>query len=214
MPALWRDDAAGVALGHRRLAIVDLSAAGHQPMVSAIGRFVIAYNGEIYNFRSLRRELEGPGSRFRGHSDTEVLLAAIERWGIEAALERINGMFAFALWDRASATLHLVRDRLGKKPLYYGWAGRTLLFASELKALHAHPDFAPAIDPRRAALLLRYGYVPAPHSIYRGVFKLPPAGHLGCPQPTRPRRERRSSGCGPTGRCARSCGAAGASRST
>ena len=178
---LWCDDEAGVALAHRRLAIVDLSATGHQPMVSPSGRYVIVYNGEIYNFPVLRRELEGLGARFRGTSDTEVLLAAIDRWGIEAALERINGMFAFALWDRRTRFLHLVRDRLGKKPLYFAWAGRALLFASELKAFHAHPDFVPEIDRTAAELLLRYGYVPAPYAIYRGVFKLPAAGHLALP---------------------------------
>ena len=178
---VWWDAEDGIALAHRRLAIVDLSAAGHQPMLSPSRRYVIVYNGEIYNFPVLRRELEGLGARFRGTSDTEVLLAAIDHWGIEPALERINGMFAFALWDRRSRLLHLVRDRLGKKPLYFGWAGRTLLFASELKAFHAHPDFVPEIDRAAVELLLRYGYVPAPQSIYRGVFKLPAGAHLAAP---------------------------------
>lgn len=175
---VWWDDDAGVVLGHRRLAIVDLSPAGHQPMLSSSGRFVIAYNGEIYNFPALRRELVGLGSRFRGNSDTEVLLDAIETWGVEVTLDRINGMFAFALWDRPARTLHLVRDRLGKKPLYFGRTGRSFLFGSELKAFHAHPDFIPELDRGAVALLLRYSYVPSPYSIYRGVFKLPPAGHL------------------------------------
>jgi asparagine synthase (glutamine-hydrolysing) len=178
---VWCDEDAGLAMAHRRLAIVDLSAAGHQPMLSPSGRFVIAYNGEIYNFPTLRRELEDLGARFRGSSDTEVLLVAIDRWGVEAALDRINGMFAFALWDRHARVLHLVRDRLGEKPLYFGWAGRSFLFASELKAFHAHPDFVPELDRNATALLLRYGYVPGPHSIYRGIFKLLPAGHLALP---------------------------------
>jgi asparagine synthase (glutamine-hydrolysing) len=175
---VWSDEAAAIALAHRRLAIVDLSAAGHQPMLSPSGRYVIVYNGEIYNFRALRRDLADLGVRFRGTSDTEVLLAAIDRWGVEVTLERINGMFAFALWDRRARTLHLVRDRLGKKPLYFGRAGRDFVFASELKALHAHPRFVPELDRGAVALLLRYGYVPSPYSIYRGVFKLPAAGHL------------------------------------
>jgi asparagine synthase (glutamine-hydrolysing) len=182
---LWWDDA-GVALAHRRLAVVDLSAAGHQPMRSPSERYVIVYNGEIYNFQSLRRDLEDLGARFRGGSDTEVLLAAIDSWGLEVAIDRINGMFAFALWDRKERTLHLVRDRLGKKPFYFGWANHCFLFASELKALHAHPDFAPEIDRGAIALLLRYGYVPGPHSIYRGIFKLPPAGHLALPSGSGP----------------------------
>ncbi len=174
----WVDPDAGVALGHRRLAIVDLSPNGHQPMVSACGRYVIAFNGEIYNFRALRRELEmqreGAEPLFRGHSDTEVLLAAISRWGVEAAIARVNGMFAIALWDRRLRRLHLLRDRLGEKPLYYGFAGRTLLFGSELKALRVHPDFGGEIDRDALALFFRYSYIPAPYSIYRGVRKLPP----------------------------------------
>src|SRR5262245_10235537 len=137
----WVDENARLALGHRRLAIVDLSAQGHQPMQSACGRFVIVFNGEIYNFVTLRRDLEQLGQRFRGHSDTEVMLAAISQWGLGAALTRFNGMFAFALWDRHERVLHLGRDRLGEKPLYYGWMGKTFMFASELKALSAHPDF-------------------------------------------------------------------------
>jgi asparagine synthase (glutamine-hydrolysing) len=175
---VWVDAAAGIALGHRRLAIVDVSPDGHQPMASASGRFVIAYNGEIYNFPALRRELEAIGQRFRGRSDTEVLLAGIERWGLEDALARAVGMFAFALWDRRERRLHLVRDRLGKKPLYFGWVGDRFLFASELKAFHADPAFAPEVDRGALALLLRHNCVPAPYSIYRDVFKLPPAGRL------------------------------------
>jgi asparagine synthase (glutamine-hydrolysing) len=176
--AVWVDAESGVALGHRRLAIVDLSPDGHQPMASASGRFVIAFNGEIYNFRRLRQELEEAGQRFRGHSDTEVLLGGIEHWGLDETLARSVGMFAFALWDRQARRLHLVRDRLGKKPLYFGWVGNRLLFASELKAFHACPAFEPEVDRGALALLLRHNCVPAPYSIYRGVLKLPPAGHL------------------------------------
>src|SRR5271157_3852296 len=173
---VWSDGAAGVALGFRRLAIVDLSAEGHQPMVSASGRFVLAFNGEIYNFQELRRELEeaGPVS-FRGHSDTEVMLGAFERWGVQRAVERFAGMFAFAVWDRRMGRLHLARDRMGEKPLYYGWMGGTFLFGSELKALRAHPDFRGTIDRGALTLYLRHGYIPAPHTIYQGIRKLTPA---------------------------------------
>ncbi len=171
---VWVDPAAGIALGFRRLSILDLSAEGRQPMQSAGGRYVVLFNGEIYNFQALRQELEARGDRFRGHSDTEVLLAAVSRWGLEAALERFNGMFAFALWDRERRVLHLVRDRLGEKPLYYGWIQQTLLFGSELKALRAHPSFQPEIDRNALALYVRYSCVPTPHSIYRGIYKLPP----------------------------------------
>ncbi|MFN3359627.1 MAG: asparagine synthetase B family protein, partial [Pseudomonas sp.] len=140
---VWVDAAAGVTLGHRRLAIVDLSPAGHQPMASASGRFVIAFNGEIYNHAELRRELEAAGRApaWRGHSDTETLLAAVEAWGLERTLARSVGMFALALWDAQERALWLARDRLGEKPLYYGWQRGVLLFGSELKALRAHPAF-------------------------------------------------------------------------
>ena len=178
---IWVDAKAGVALGHRRLAIIDLTEEGHQPMHSASGRFVIVYNGEIYNFGLLSAELKSLGQSFRGHSDTEVLLAAVETWGLEPALQKLVGMFAFALWDRRTQTLHLVRDRLGKKPLYFGWAGQDLVFASELKSFHEHPDFVPEVDRRALALFLRYGYVPVPHSIYCGVFKLKPGSSLSLP---------------------------------
>lgn len=178
---VWWDGSAGLALAHQRLSIVDLSATGHQPMPSPSGRFMIVYNGEIYNYRDLQLELTNLGVVFRGSSDTEVLLAAIDCWGIEDTLDRIAGMYAFALWDRWDRTLHLVRDRLGKKPLYFGWAGRTFLFASELKAFHAHPDFVPELNRDAVAMYLRYACVPGPHSIYQGVFKLPPAGHLALP---------------------------------
>ncbi|MGZ5232483.1 MAG: asparagine synthase (glutamine-hydrolyzing) [Burkholderiales bacterium] len=172
----WIDKDAGIALGHRRLSIIDLSPEGHQPMTSHSGRYVMAYNGEIYNFRELRKELERDGVQWRGHSDTEVMLAAFEAWGVEGALQRFNGMFAFALWDRNEKALHLARDRLGEKPLYYGWAGKTFLFASELKALKAHPAWRAEIDRNALAAYLRHNYVPAPYSIYTGIAKLPP-GH-------------------------------------
>ena len=160
---VWSDSAAGLALGFRRLAIVDLSPQGHQPMVSASGRFVLAFNGEIYNFQELRRELEkgGPVS-FRGHSDTEVMLGAFERWGVQRAVERFAGMFAFAVWDRRMGRLHLARDRMGEKPLYYGWMAGTFLFGSELKALRNHPEFRTTIDRGALTLYLRHGYIPAP----------------------------------------------------
>jgi len=174
---VWCDNQAGIALGHARLSILDLSATGHQPMLSADGRYVVSYNGEIYNFAELRKELESYGTVFRGHSDTEVLLEAISRWGLDVAVKRFNGMFVFALWDRETRMLSLGRDRLGEKPLYYGWAGTTFLFASELKALNAHPAFRPEIDRDALLLLLRYNYVPAPHAIYQGIHKLP-AGTL------------------------------------
>ncbi|MBU4220132.1 MAG: asparagine synthase (glutamine-hydrolyzing) [Euryarchaeota archaeon] len=171
---VWVDAETGIALGHRRLSIVDLSSTGHQPMHSACGRYVIVFNGEIYNFKTLRRELEPLEQKFRGHSDTEVMLAAISHWGLEEAVKRFNGMFAFALWDKQEQRLHLARDRLGEKPLYYGWMGKTFLFGSELKALRVHPDFNKEINRDALALYLRHNYVPAPYSIYKGIYKLPP----------------------------------------
>ena len=177
----WVDPGAGIALGHRRLAVLDLSPAGDQPMVSASGRYVIAYNGEIYNAQELRADLESTdttGAVFRGRSDTEVQLAALERWGLPGGVRRLNGMFAFALWDREERILYLVRDRLGEKPLYYGWNGRCFLFGSELKALRAYPGFHDEIDRTAVALLLRHGYIPAPYSIHEGISKLPPAAIL------------------------------------
>lgn len=173
----WIDPEAGVALGHCRLSVLDLSSQGHQPMVSASGRYVIIYNGEVYNHAELRKELEevpGRTSHFRGRSDTEVILAAIEAWGLRGAVKRFVGMFAFGLWDRAERTLNLVRDRIGEKPLYYGWTANTFLFGSELKALRAHPQFRTAVDRAALSLLLHYDYIPAPHSIYQGIYKLLP----------------------------------------
>jgi len=182
----WADAQAGIALGHRRLSIVDLSPAGHQPMASASGRFVMAFNGEIYNHLELRREFEGmdprlredDGNKWRGHSDTETLLAGFEHWGIEATLNKTVGMFAIALWDVQQRTLHLARDRFGEKPLYYGWAGsgagRAFVFGSELKALRAFPGFANPVCRQALAQYMRFMYVPAPRSIYQGIYKLEP----------------------------------------
>jgi len=175
---VWVDRQAGVALGHRRLSILDLSPDGHQPMHSETGRYVIVFNGEVYNFTELRSTLEGLGHQFRGHSDTEVMLAAMEQWGVDKALPLFNGMFAFAVWDCKERQLHLVRDRLGEKPLYYGWVGQTFLFGSELKALAAHPEFRNEVDRDAVALYLRYNCIPAPYSIYRGIKKLVPATKL------------------------------------
>jgi asparagine synthase (glutamine-hydrolysing) len=171
---VWVDPASGIAFGHRRLSIIDLSPAGHQPMHSSCGRYVITFNGEIYNFQALREELVALGQAFRGHSDTEIMLAAIAHWGVEASLKKFIGMFVFAVWDRQERTLYLSRDRAGEKPLYYGWAGHTLLFGSELKALHQHPDFRAEIDRGALTIYVRHDYIPAPHSIYKGIHKLPP----------------------------------------
>jgi asparagine synthase (glutamine-hydrolysing) len=180
----WVDATAGIALGFRRLAIVDLSPEGHQPMVSASGRFVIAFNGEIYNFLDLRKELQCSSNgrlAFRGTSDTEVMLAAIEAWGLDNALPRFAGMFAFALWDRRQRKLHLCRDRIGEKPLYYGWVGNVFLFGSELKALRRHTAFLPRVRRESLAPYLRNGYIPSPFSIYEGIFKQPPGTALSIP---------------------------------
>jgi asparagine synthase (glutamine-hydrolysing) len=171
---LWHDAEAGVGLAFRRLAILDLSAEGHQPMLSASGRYVIAYNGEVYNFQTLAAELESIGARFRGRSDTEVMLAAIEAWGLTAAVSRFVGMFAFALWDRAERRLHLVRDRIGIKPVYWGWSRGTLLFGSELTALRRHPSFSASLDRAAVAGFLRFSFVPAPYAIFDGFRKLEP----------------------------------------
>lgn len=198
--ALWRrgPDAAGawaedgVALGHRRLAILDLTEAGAQPMLSACGRYVLAYNGEIYNHAELRRQLEAEGAApvWRGHSDTETLLAGAAHWGLDETLRRAAGMFALALWDREARRLLLARDRIGEKPLYWGWAGRALVFGSELKALRQHPDFPRGVCRQALAQYLRFSYVPAPRSIHPGVYKLEPGCILtvdGAPPPAAPR---------------------------
>ncbi len=173
---VWQDPDVSVVLGHVRLSILDLSPEGYQPMASQSDRYMIVYNGEIYNYLDLQRELESQGVIFHGRSDTEVLLAAIEHWGLNLALQKINGMFAFALWDRKDRQIHFARDRLGKKPLYIGWAGKSLVFGSELKALRGHPQFEAVLDKQALSLYMRYGYVPSPHCIYQNVISLP-AGH-------------------------------------
>lgn len=182
----WHDAAGGIALGHRRLAIVELSPAGAQPMQSACGRYVMAFNGEIYNHLDLRKQLgdsalpegEGVSTLWRGHSDTETLLAGFGAWGIRATLERSIGMFAIAVWDKKERILTLARDRLGEKPLYYGWQGQgsdaCLLFGSDLDALKAHPAFTADINRNALALYMRHNAIAAPHSIYRGIYKLQP----------------------------------------
>jgi asparagine synthase (glutamine-hydrolysing) len=169
---LWSDPAAGIALGHRRLKVLDLSDTGSQPMCAASGRQVLVFNGEIYNFAELRRELAG--HRFRGSSDTEVLCEAIAAWGLDRTLQRVNGMFSLAVWDTQRRVLQLARDRLGEKPLYYGLIGRHFVFGSELQALRAHPGFTAALDPAALALFLRHSFVPGPRTPYVGIRKLPP----------------------------------------
>ncbi|MDP6506270.1 MAG: asparagine synthase (glutamine-hydrolyzing), partial [Planctomycetota bacterium] len=166
----WADPAGGIALSHRRLSIIDLSEQGHQPMHSANGRYVISYNGEVYNYRKLRADLDYP---FKGNSDTEVILAAIQEWGLEDAVKRFAGMFAFAVWDRQEQELHLVRDRLGIKPLCYGKLGNSLVFGSTLSPLRTHPDWQGEIDQDVLALFLQRNYIPAPYSIFQRVYKLP-----------------------------------------
>lgn len=177
----WLDHEAGIGLAHRRLAIVDLSPSGHQPMVSEDGRLILVFNGEIYNHQSIRAGLEASGRSpehgWRGHSDTETLLQAIAVWGLERALKCAVGMFALALWDRFERRLSLARDRFGEKPLYYGWAEKDFVFGSELKALRCHPEFPKAVDRQALAAYAARNYVPAPYSIHPNVFKLPP-GHI------------------------------------
>jgi len=179
---IWLD--AGVGLAHRRLSILDLSPDGRQPMLSPSGRYVIVYNGEVYNFQEIRSQLSGIA--WRGHSDTEIILAAIDTWGLEAALQKFIGMFAFALWDKHTSTMHLVRDRLGIKPLYYGWSGKTFLFGSELKALRAWPSFDGKINRNALALFLKHKYVPTPYSIYENIYKLPQGHVLSISADTKP----------------------------
>jgi asparagine synthase (glutamine-hydrolysing) len=179
-----------LATGHRRLSIIDLSPAGAQPMVSQSGRYVISYNGEVYNAADLRPELEAKGYVFRGHSDTEVILEGCAEWGVDAPVRRLIGMFAFALWDRQSRRLWLVRDRLGIKPLYWGQFGNLLIFASELKALRAHPGWPVEIDRDALTAFMRFNYIPAPHSIYRGIHKLAPGAILEFDGSAEPRLER------------------------
>lgn len=183
---VWFQELDEIGLGHRRLSILDISSAGHQPMISNSGRFIIAFNGEIYNHLDLRRELNLlPGfnsASWRGHSDTETLLASIETWGLKKALQKSIGMFALALWDAETKNLALARDRFGEKPLYYGWQGecnsRSFLFGSELKALKAHPLFSAKVDRGSLGLLLRHNYIPAPYSIYENISKLEPGSIL------------------------------------
>lgn len=187
----WIDHDAGVYFGHTRLSIIDLSPMGHQPMVSASERYVLSYNGEIYNYEALRENLNNSANTgknprtWKGHSDTEVILACIEEWGLEEALKQFIGMFAFALWDRQERTLHLARDRMGIKPLYYGWQGGTFFFGSELKPFKHHPAFSGEIDRTALQLYLLYAFIPSPHSIYKNIFKLPPGTFvsLASPQP-------------------------------
>ena len=174
---VWADDSISLALAHRRLSILELSSAGAQPMTSPCGRYVLVFNGEVYNHKDVRLDLEADGGAFQwqGDSDTETLLAGLRHWGIQRCLEKIIGMFAFALWDKSERILFLARDRMGEKPLYYGRNGDVFLFGSELKALSVHPAWQGEVDSDVLALFFRYSYVPAPWSIYRGIFKLPPA---------------------------------------
>lgn len=178
---IWLDKENNIALGHRRLSVIDLSEKGKQPMRSACGRYVIVYNGEIYNFRAIRKELEKEGVSIDGDSDTAVLLASIVKWGIKSSIKKAHGMFAFSLWDCDDRVLYLVRDRLGEKPLYYGYSGNQFLFASELKSLTSFPEWRGEIDRDVLTLQLRYGYIPAPYSIYKGIFKLLPGSILKLP---------------------------------
>jgi len=172
------DAKSGIGLGHRRLSILDLSPEGSQPMNSVTGRYSIVFNGEIYNFKTLRQALQNTGTRFRGNSDTEVMLACLEAWGIEESLNQFNGMFAFALWDRQKHVLHLVRDRLGIKPLYYGWVGSLFVFGSDLRSIKALPSFTNEIDRGGVSLFLRHSYVPAPYTIYKGIRKMLPGNRV------------------------------------
>lgn len=179
----WVDQDIGLALGHRRLSIQDLSPAGNQPMVSCCGRYILVFNGEIYNHLKLRKELDKQSYSisWRGHSDSETLLACFAAWGIEATLKAVVGMFAIGLWDRQLQVLTLIRDRMGEKPLYWGWQGKSLYFGSELKAFKAHPSFNADIDRDSITLLLRHNCIPAPYSIYHGIAKLRPGHYIQIP---------------------------------
>jgi asparagine synthase (glutamine-hydrolysing) len=177
---IWLDASSGIGFNHRRLSIIDLTAAGHQPMRSANGRFMVVWNGEIYNHQALRLVLESEGEapHWRGHSDTETLLACFESWGVVETLKQTVGMFSVALWDFEAQTLLLARDRMGEKPLYYGWSNGVFLFGSELKALKAHPRFTAELNRNALGELLRRQYISGPASIYEGIFKLQPGAVL------------------------------------
>lgn len=181
---LWVQPNDGIALGHQRLSILDLSSRGHQPMHSQNDRYVMVYNGEIYNFQDLKKQLEAKNHRFKSHSDTEVILTLVTEYGLKQALPLLSGMFAFALWDKQEKTLHLARDRIGEKPLYYGLVNGTFVFGSELKALRAYPGFNNPIDRTSVTKLMQYGYIPAPHSIYNDIYKLMPGTTLSVSQST------------------------------
>ena len=186
---VWDDSEAGIALGHRRLSIIDLTDAGRQPMASRDGRYMLCYNGEIYNGAALRSELEGLGHEFRGLSDSEALVESCSRWGVEEAIKRSIGMFAFALWDRQERRLTLVRDRLGIKPLYWSFQNGILLFGSELRALRAHPNFVAKLDRDALAAYVRHNYYPQPYSVFQGVSQLPPGMMLTINEGTEPELE-------------------------
>lgn len=181
---IWFDKKDGITLGHRRLAVMDLSKAGHQPMQSQHGRYIIVYNGEIYNASSLKMRLNH--HTFQGHSDTEVILALIEKHGLQHTLTLINGMFALALWDKKEKILYLARDRIGEKPLYYGLVNQTLVFASELKAIQAYPHFEAQVAPTSVSAFMQYGYIPAPLSIYENIHKLLPGTYISFSHSTKP----------------------------
>ena len=176
---VWSDVVAGIGFAHRRLAVLDLSEAGKQPMVSISGRFIMVYNGEVYNFQELRKILENEGFYiWRGYSDTEVILAAIEYWGVRKTLDKLIGMFAFALWDRKDRNLYLARDRMGEKPLYYGYNNNTLFFGSDLASFAKSSFWSPELNHNALGLFLKYGYIPAPLSIYKNMYKLPPGTYI------------------------------------
>ncbi len=174
----WQDDSAGLFLGHRRLSIIDLSEHGAQPMISSSQKYIITYNGEIFNSSELRSELSKNGISFRGYSDTEVILEACEQWGVEKACQKFNGMFAFALWSRETQKLYLVRDRIGIKPLYWGIQKNILFFSSELKSLKRHPLWTPILCSEGLGLYLKFNYIRAPHTIYENMFKVNPGCYI------------------------------------